>query len=523
MTMPDDCLATIADGAIRGARQPGGVRAFLGLPFAAPPVGALRWRAPQPPRPWAGVRAAERFGPRAMQQPVFGDMNFRSAGMSEDCLYLNVWAPDVAAGAGLPVLVYFYGGGFVAGDGSEPRYDGAALARRGIVAVTANYRLGAFGFLAHPELSAESAYGGSGNYAFLDQLAALGWVRQNIAAFGGDPGRVTVAGESAGSISVSALMASPLGRGLFAGAIGSSGSLIGTLEPAPLDEAEACGLAFAQHMGAGSLAELRALPAAQILAAAESAQPGGFPIALDGHVLPQPADAIFAAGAQARVPLLVGWNSEEANYTGLLGPGAPTRERYARALREHYGAHADALMRAYPAHSDDEVAEAAGALAADLFIGFSTWRWCELHGQTGGRPVYRYLYAHPRPAMRPEMGDAVAGLAGGLLHGEEAAQNRQPPPRGAVHSADIEYAMGNLDSNLVYAWGADDYAVSELLQACYVNFVRAGDPNGPGVPAWPAFNGPDGGQVMWLDAQPQPRPEAHRERYLLLTHIADGR
>ena len=259
-------LVTTATGKVSGAiDEATGVYSFKGIPFAAAPVGDLRWRAPQPVQPWSGVREAVRFGPRAMQLPIFGDMNFRSNGMSEDCLYLNVWTPDPSAGARLPVLVYFYGGGFVAGDGSEPRYDGAQMARRGIVALTVNYRLNAFGFFAHPELDAESPHHCSGNYGYLDQNAALLWVRDNISAFGGDPDRVTIAGESAGSASVSAQMVSPLSKDLFAGAIGSSGSLLGTLPPAPLHEAEQTWLAFAQKLGAPSLAALRAIPAQKLL------------------------------------------------------------------------------------------------------------------------------------------------------------------------------------------------------------------------------------------------------------------
>src|ERR671926_431590 len=229
-----------------------GVRAFKGIPYASAPVGELRWRPPQPVKAWEGVRRAEKFGPRCMQHPVFGDMNFRSDGMSEDCLYLNVWTPAKSAREKLPVLVYFYGGGFIAGDGSEPRYDGEALARRGIVTVTLNYRLGLFGFFAHPELSKESPQHASGNYGLLDQAAALRWVHDNIAAFGGDPRRVTVAGESAGSVSVSAQMASPLSKDLIAGAIGESGSIMATLPAVPLPQAEQSGAKFAADPGANS-------------------------------------------------------------------------------------------------------------------------------------------------------------------------------------------------------------------------------------------------------------------------------
>ena len=228
-----------------------GLQLYFGIPFAKPPVGNLRWKAPQPPDNWQGVLSTKAFSPRPVQAVVFGDMNSRSNGVSEDCLYLNVWTPAKRNTTGLPVLVYFYGGGFVAGDASEPRYDGASMAKKGIVVVTVNYRLNIFGFFAHPELSKESSYKGSGNYGLLDQTASLQWVQRNIAAFGGDPKKVTIAGESAGSISVSAQMATPLAKNLFAGAIGESGAGIKpTLSPVPLAEAEKVGMGFSQKMPA---------------------------------------------------------------------------------------------------------------------------------------------------------------------------------------------------------------------------------------------------------------------------------
>ena len=314
-----------------------GIRTFRGIPFAEPPVGDLRWKPPQPVKNWEGVHRADRFGPRAMQRPIFGDMNFRSDGMSEDCLYLNVWTPAKSGDERLPVLVYFYGGGFVAGDGSEPRYDGASMASRGIVAVTVNYRLGIFGFFAHPELTKESPHHASGNYGLLDQDAALRWVKRNIAAFGGDPDKVTIAGESAGSISVSAQMASPLSKDLIAGAIGESGSLMGTLSPVPLSEAEESGAKFAAKLEAKTLADLRAIPAAKLLEATASERIGRFPLAIDGWFLTKQPAHVFAAGEQAKVPLLVGWNSEEMNYRMILGQEKPTRANYEKAVRKLYG------------------------------------------------------------------------------------------------------------------------------------------------------------------------------------------
>jgi para-nitrobenzyl esterase len=504
-------------GVVEGVgRQPSGVRAFKGIPFAQPPVGELRWRPPQPFKRWEGVRRAEKFGPRCMQHPVFGDMNFRSDGMSEDCLYLNVWTPAKKANERLPVLVYFYGGGFIAGDGSEPRYDGEGMARRGVVAVTLNYRLGLFGFLAHPELSKESPQRASGNYGLLDQAAALRWVRENIAAFGGDPKRVTVAGESAGSASVSAQMASPLSRDLIAGGIGESGSVLSTMRAVPLAQAEADGTKFAAEVGTASLAALRALPTERLMEATAKQPFGRFPIAVDGYFFTEPPHETYAAGRQARVPLLVGWNSEEMTWRALLGGDEPTLENYEKVVRKLYGARAEEALKLYPAKTREEVLAAATDLAGDRFIGYSTWRWFDLHTRTSGRNVYRYFYAHPRPPMVPEMGDARPGLAGGVVRGQNSGALAMPPARGAVHSAEIEYALGNLASNKVYAWTPDDYKVSELLQGYFANFIKQGDPNGPGLPLWPAVTRGSTVQVMRLDVDSRAEADKHRARYLFL-------
>ncbi len=503
-------------GIVQGTREHGsGIGIFRGIPFGAPPTGELRFAPPQPVEQWSGVRKADTFGPRAMQLPVFGDMDFRSNGMSEDCLYLNVWTPTTSADDRnhLPVLVYFYGGGNVAGDGSEPRYDGEALARRGLVTVTVNYRLGVFGFFAHPELSSESGRGASGNQGYLDQNLALRWVRDNIGAFGGDPARVTIAGESAGSISVSIQMASPLSKDLIAGAIGSSGAAMGApVRSDTLAEKERQGVEIMATTGVDSLAALRAMPAETLLEATKGLGFAAYRSNVDGYLLPDSVEAVFATGEQARVPLLVGWNSEEANYRSILGEDEPTRENYVKAVRALYDEAADEVLRLYPASTGDEVIEAATDLASDRFLGYVTWKWADLHGQTSHCPVYRYFYSHPRPPMVPEMGDAVAGLAGGIVRNPDAKP--APVPRGAVHSADIEYAMGNLATNRVFAWTSEDDAVSEVMQRCYANFVKTGDPNGEGVPDWPAANAGDVVTVMRWDVVSKAEPERNRERYL---------
>ena len=284
----------IANGELEGI-DASGINIFKGIPFAAPPVGDLRWREPHPVKSWSGVRKADKFGPQAMQLPIFGDMNFRSDGVSEDCLYLNVWSPSKTNNEKLPVLVYFYGGGFLAGDGSEPRYDGESMARKGIVSVTVNYRLGVLGFLSHPELTKESPHHASGNYGLLDQAAALLWVQKNIAAFGGNPKKITIAGESAGSFSVSAQMASPLSRNIIAGAIGESGSLLGN-KTASLKDAEKAGGDWAKSINKNSLADLRSMSADDLLKATAKIGYGAFPVCVDGYFFPKsPIDISVAA------------------------------------------------------------------------------------------------------------------------------------------------------------------------------------------------------------------------------------
>jgi para-nitrobenzyl esterase len=500
----------IANGLLEANSAPkDGVRSFKGIPFAQPPMGALRWREPQPVKNWSGTRNASEFGPRCMQRTAPGaDYWFRSSGMSEDCLYLNVWTPAKSDREKLPVLVYIFGGGFQNGDGSEPRYDGENMARHGIVAVSVNYRTNVFGFFVHPELVKESSHHAVGNYGLLDQVAALRWVQKNIAAFGGDPHRVTVAGESAGSISVSALMASPLSKGLMAGAIGESGAMTSSLPPQPLEAAEENGMKFAAAAGANDLAALRAMKAEQIQEAATKAQGVRFSTVLDGYFLPKPVTAIYEAGEQAKIPLLAGSNTQEQPARSVLGEGEPTPETLAGAIVRFYGGKADEILKAYSATTTDEVYEAAAHLASARFVGFSTWKWSELHMKNSGKPVYRYLYARPRPAFLGTPGQpAPSGGRGGA---------QQSGPRGAAHSAEIQYAMGNLDLDKRYAWEPADYEVSKTMQAYFVNFIKTGNPNGPGLPEWPAYGAENEYQRMRIDVQPHAEPEAHRDRYLAL-------
>ena len=504
-----------ANGTLQGT-EVSGLREFKGIPYAAPPVGDLRWREPQPAANWQGIRKADHFSHKPMQKPIFGDMNFRADSTSEDCLYLNVWTPARSAKANLPVLVYFYGGGLAAGDGSEPRYDGASLAHKGIVTVTVNYRLGIFGFMAHPELTKESPHHSSSNYGYMDQTAALRWVQQNIAAFGGDPKKVTIAGESAGSISVSVQMASPLAKNLFAGAIGESGAAIKpTLAPVPLAEAEQKGVAFAQKVGANSLADLRAIPADKLLDLSYSSGASPFATAIDGYYLPKTLPEIFSAGQQAHVPLLAGWNSAEVPYQVVLGPDAPTVENYQKAIRRIFGDQADEVLKLYPGNTNEEVIHSATDLSSDRFIVFSTWRWADLQMQTGEKPVYRYIFSRIRPAMTAQMGNARPGLAGGVIK-QDANAPKPPAPVGASHASEIEYALGNLPGNTVYAWTPDDYKVSNTMETYFANFIKTGNPNGTGLAKWPVNTASGNLGYMNIDVNSHAEQETKQARYEFL-------
>jgi len=495
-------------GLVEGTAEPeGSVRAFLGIPFAAPPLRDLRWREPQPVAPWPGVRKATAFGPRCLQGRIFDDMVFRDE-PSEDCLYLNVWTPARSASERLPVMVWIHGGGFQAGSASEPRQDGGRLARKGVVVVGINYRLGVFGFLAHPSLTKESGHGASGNYGFLDQVAALLWVRDNIAGFGGDPENVTIFGESAGSFAVSALVASPLARRLVHRAIGESGAYLGrhALDPKSLAASEEMGSRFAASIGADSLPALRAKPADEVLQAALKAQPWFAPT-VDGYVLPRDPNDIYAAGEQSRVPLLAGSNADEVRAGVVLAKEKPTARTFTDETRSRYGAAADALLTVYPSGSDAEALESAAALAGDMFLAYATWKWTDVHGRTAGSPVYRYSFDRKIPVAPETKVDGVPATAADV---------------GARHAGEIEYVFGTLDSLPEVPWEETDRRLSDLMMGYWSNFARKGDPNGPGLPPWPRYTRQDTFPVMHLDVTSQARPDTLRTRYETLDAVLAG-
>ena len=494
-----------------------GIKTFKGVPFAAPPTGDNRWREPQPLQPWQGIRECHDYAPDPMQEPIFGDMNFGADSISEDCLYLNIWTPAITMNEKLPVLIYFNGGGLMAGSGSEPRYAGMAMARRGMICVTANYREGIFGFFAHPELSKETAYKGSGNYGFLDQQAAIRWVHENISLFGGDPERITIAGESAGSMSVSALMASPLSRGLFAQAIGSSGSVIADKRVNGLAEAEKAGVDMMRRMGYKNVKEMRRVPAEVLM---KQANVRNVPVYnIDNHFLTEQPLATYAAGRQMRVPLLVGGNSLEmspAAYFGYITMSGReiTMEDIAKTASGMFGDNTDEMLSLYGITAPDDIYKQPGIdLCGDLFLAYSTWRWGNIHNATSGQPVYRYLYSRERPKMMIE--GKVAGLAGGVkdkTEAEEVVENKIPEIHGAVHSADIEYAMGNLPTNRVYDWQPEDYMVSDIFMGYYANFVKTGNPNGIGLPQWLPLDSSDSPGFMVIDVKTRMEKDAGAER-----------
>ena len=473
----------------------GQVRAFLGVPYAAPPVGPLRWKPPQPAERWKDVREAQSYGAHCWQVNKFEDMTFHDAGESEDCLTLNVWSPRSAGeGAKLPVMAGVYGGGFYAGSTSERRQDGEGFAHKGVVLVSMNYRLNIFGFFAHPALAAESSEHAAGNYGLMDQAAALQWVKRNIAAFGGDPNNVTLFGESAGSFSVSAQMASPMAKDTLAHAIGESGGAFSTTTlPFPtLAVQEAKDEAFARDvLGKTTLAEMRAMPAVDLVKAVESKTVPGvrFGPDVDGFFLPEPVPTIFAEGKQAHVPLLAGWNRDEGGF-----PKEPfTAETYRQMAEQMWGSRAGDFLSAYPGTTDAEARRSMADYLADKFIAASTWGWIEAQVKTGDAPVYRFHFEESSPGSR-----------------------YHPASTGVFHSSEIEYVFGNLTARPAAPWTEADYKLSEMMQNYWVNFAKRGNPNGPGLPEWPRYEAADGWQIMHLDATPVAAPDRTRDRYLFL-------
>lgn len=468
-------------GLIDGITLPSGTEAWLGVPFAAPPLRELRWKPPQPVAPWQGTFHADRFAPECLQ-PLRGSRQnhyFGNEATSEDCLYLNIWAPKGAAdkpgGAKLPVIVWIYGGGFNIGSASMANYSGEPLARAGVVRVNIAYRVGALGFMAHPELSRESGYGGSGNYGLMDQIAALQWVQRNIARFGGDPANVTIVGQSAGSMSVALLQESPLAKGLFQRAVGMSGSPFGgMLDPAPLARAEAQGLALQHELGAASLADLRTFPGDRIAAATSPRDP----IVLDGRVITGTAEQVFAAGRQSDVPVLIGYTRDES-----FRPFGPVNsaDALSAAVHDRFAAQAGAILAAY---AGNDPARAAADIARDSTAGLQMAQWAAAQQRFGKAPAYAYLFTRRQP------------YAPGVTFSDH-----DPATVGAYHTGDVPYWLRTRDALNLFRvtrnWEPGDAALEAEMSGALLSFARTGVPTSPALGRWPAFD-PARPRLVWL-------------------------
>lgn len=449
------------NGPVAGTKSADGkVAIYRGIPFAAAPVGALRWKAPMPAANWKEPLDCTKFGASAIQPPpapffVWSEeFLIPKAPISEDCLYLNVWSPAVAdAKQKLPVIVWIHGGGFTSGGSSCPIYDGEGLARKGVVFVSINYRLGIFGFLAHPELSRESGKNASGNYALLDMIAALKWVQENIAAFGGDPDRVTIAGQSAGSFAVNSLMASPLTKGLFHRAIGQSGGMFGD-RALSLPAASLQGIELVKKLNRYSIADLRSLPADTLLKYG-----GGFSPVIDSHVLPSDVYTIFSEGKHNDVPLLTGYNRDEGF---IFGP-IMTAEQFRADAKNKYGELAEEFLKAFPATDDAVAKQSQKNLSRDQLFAWQGYTWAKLQAEKGKQKAWLYRFDRMPPG-RPDLAE-----------------------HGAFHSAEIAYALHSLPT-WNRPWEKFDQQLSEQMSSYWVNFAATGDPNGKGLPKWEPFN-----------------------------------
>jgi para-nitrobenzyl esterase len=434
------------------------VAVFKGVPFAAPPVGDLRWQPPMPPTPWDGVRKCDKWPASPMQgKPVPFRMWTEEfiappEPLSEDCLYLNIWTSAKSENEKLPVLVWIYGGGFVSGSGACAVYDGEDIARQGVVYITINYRVGIFGFMAHPELTNESKNKNSGNYGLMDQQAALAWIQKNISAFGGDPSRVTIAGQSAGSMSVNALVASPLSKGLLHGAIAQSGGMMSDRFSKTLLDGEAVGAEVMKMLNLSSIAEMRHVPADTLLKIASKISFGGFGPIIDGYVLPGKVKDIIQNDKHNQVPMLSGWVAGDG---GLMGGDVPTADSFVAFAKENYGADVENFLKAFPASTDEEAKSSRQKLNLMEFAAFPSRVWAE----ENDKPVYLYHFSHV-PTDKPDF-----------------------PNYGAFHTSEVPYALHTL-KKWNRPWAERDYKMEKTMNAYWINFAKTGNPNGDVLPEW---------------------------------------
>ena len=492
-TTPSSSVPVRTDsGLVEGVRENAAV-VFKSIPFATPPVGELRWRPPQAPLPWAGVKKADRFSPVCMQTGSYPP-DAPAETVSEDCLYLNIWVPVAAKKEKLPVMVWIYGGGLENGSASTPLYAGDRLARKGVILVTANYRLGVFGFLAHPDLTSESEHHSSGNYGLLDQIAALSWVQRNIAAFGGDPNRVTVFGQSSGSISISALATSPLAKGLFQRAIGESGGLFEPINLAPgfkLPGAEQDGKAFASRAGATTLAELRQRPATELMKT-----PFGAHLIVDGFALTQSPYDAYRKGEQNDVALLLGSNRDEGQ--AFIAARTITVENFTQELERDFP---DVLVRSIgpqPGTTDLQARASAAAFERDMRFRWDMWTWVRLGTNAGRRKVFFYEFSRVPPYRA---GDKYFGW-------------------GASHGMEMQYVFDHLDQTQL-PWTIQDRRLASDMSAYWTNFAKSGDPNGPGLPFWPEVTS-SSPRVMQLGNDIKPEALQNDDALERIDRVYDG-
>lgn len=488
-------MAQIREANVTGGRISGavvaGVSEFKGIPFAAPPLGALRWKAPQPVTPWSGVRRTTAFGPACLQDPTMANRMAPGVSLSEDCLYLDVWTPAKSPSERLPVIAWIYGGGFTGGMTSAPLYDGTHFAQKGVVFVSISYRVGALGFLAAPALSRESGHG-SGNYGLLDQIAGLEWIQRNIAEFGGDPSKVTLLGHSAGAFSVSILAGSPLAKGLFRAVIAESGANFMPPESSPwaggtiptLRMAERGGRRWLKSLGANTLAEARALPAATIIAAQRRKRAPRFWPPVDGYVIKGDQYRLWSEGRFNDTPIIVGDVSDEA---AGFGTHKTEPAAFISEVRRGYGKHADAILAVYPHATEAEATRSATQLRSDTTFDWGQYTWARLESTDGRHKAFVYWF--DRPTARD--------------------------PNGSSHGQEVAYVFGNLGVGGRPPPTESDRVISEQMQSYWVNFAKGGDPNGPGLPTWPAFT-PESPLVMRMGVDPGPAPIPHQDRLKVL-------
>lgn len=517
-----DKVVVVSEGRLAGKTLKSGVTVFKGVPYASPPLGNLRWKAPEPMANWNGIRPAFDFGPRPMQKSNIM-YEFRSKKISEDCLYLNIWSSSLASSSLKPVYVFIHGGSFVRGDGSQPAYDGESMASEGIVYVSINYRLGVFGFMAHPELSKESGHG-SGNYGLLDQVAALKWIKKNIASFGGDPNSITIGGESVGAQSVTAHMVSPLSKQLFNRVIAESGSIVDNRTVInSLARSESLGTEVSEAAKTNDIVALRSLSAAKLLKIASKGNPRRFIPTIDGYFFKEDPAISFAKGRQAQVPLLSGWNANEVPSFALFRLRRATKANFTKALTRLYGAKADEVAALYPAAESKKEIKLEGAeVISDYAINYASWNLADIQATANKAPVYRYLFAHPHPGLSDYQLDR-----GNILQILVKKMINRIIKGSSFHAAEIEYALGNLGVQPNFDWADDDFEVSAQFKAYFVNFIKTGNPNnvsskGLKLVQWPQFISGDEGQYLRVGKVSFAQKDSLRTRYLKLRKIVSA-